>query len=506
MLSRKMESRYRLREKLKEQAESRLPILSGSPEDRVSPEKFFALIEDTEEDEENRLMLVALKLRGIAQDIYENLRASGDLMEYRDVKDRLIKYLAPRETALTASEKFRALRRNPGETLLAFAMRIEKTANTLQDYLGLTAQGLTAHMVGLFQQSLPETIITVIDIQYPGCSFSQYWQAAVELINKTPSYRLRDEDVRKESNDNPGRAGKFTHPVRMVGETRAYGRDRGDWDENPRYGNWGNGGAGRNYYRENNLRNERYSPEGRAYNDRYRREDPRVNPTTNRPGILKNWNKPRTWNKGSAGPRIWSGQCDQMSYPWSLDNDREGPANDWREQSDPEEPSPRDQRGGSRAEFGESRREKDREQNPYRSSNQYGTSQNWETNDNPESVYKFDRTETEGIPRPMEEKAPFWEESPDSSRQEEPLPRPSSEQNGDIAPDNQRPQLDLPKGSDVTPTGCNYCGLGGHSEDECWTKHPNLSPYRIFGTPSRGKEPVTTQQDFRTAAAEPKDA
>ena len=543
--SRKIESGNRLREKLKSQAEARLPTLSGTPEDRVSPERFFDLIEEIEEDEENQLLLVALKLRGVAEDIYENLRASGEFIKYRDVKDRLLKYLAPRETVLTASEKFRAIRRKPGETLLGFAMRIEKTANSLKEYLGFTTQGLTAHMVGLFQQSLPEAIITVIDIQHPGCDFSQYWQAAVELINKTPSHQLRDEDVRKESTEHPGRTGMLTHPARMVPETEAYGRDRLNPVENPRYGYGDDFGTRRNDYRENNNRHGRYSLENPPFNNRYRQEEKRGNPQFgNRPGILRNWNDPRTWNKRSTGPRVWSGQCDQVSYPRSWDHDREGPTNNWREQLDSEEPSPRNQWGGSRDEFSESRREEEWEQNPYRSSNRYGMSQNWETNYNPESghrnnypeqeeynyrdslspekrsEYEFDRTETEGVPRRMEEKTPLWEEPRETFRQEEPLSRPCSEvvpeQNGPITPDIKRPQLDLPKGSDATnetpqepsiPTVvCNYCGPEGYDEDEYRTEHPNLSPYRTFGTPSRGREPVTTQQDFRTVAAEPMDA
>ena len=61
---------------------------------------------------------------------------------------------------------------------------------------------------------------------------------------------------------------------------------------------------------------------------------------------------------------------------------------------------------------------------------------------------------------------------------------------------------------------CTHCNRFAHSENECWVKHPHLSPFRNFGSPRPSPEAkantiqgVNTQwytQDFRQMAAYPR--
>ena len=187
-----------LRDSFKKIAVERVPFLTGEHDFPLTPEKFFQKIEELEECDEHRLLLLQIKIKGLALDIFDNFKTAYPDCSYWDVKERLLYYLTPPEYISSATEKLRSLRRNAGESLLAYAMRIEKTANQLRPYLGLTDEGLQGHMVSLFQKCLPESVVMTIDTYNPYCSFEAYWSSAIEICNKYSSLKLRPDDIQKE--------------------------------------------------------------------------------------------------------------------------------------------------------------------------------------------------------------------------------------------------------------------------------------------------------------------
>ena len=186
-----------LKDCFRKNALENIPYMVGESDSPIIWESFFRKIEELDEDDENRLLLLQMRIKGVALDIFENYKHKNPHCNYHEVKKRLVNFLAPPETIDRATEKLRNLRRNCGETLLAFAMRIERTANQLRPYLFLTYEGLEKHKLSLFQRCLPENISMAIDMHHPDCAeFELYWTKAVEICHKFPSMEHRLRDVR----------------------------------------------------------------------------------------------------------------------------------------------------------------------------------------------------------------------------------------------------------------------------------------------------------------------